>query len=256
MMFLGFFVLCGLDPFNNIFELVSNYSFVVGRTNASLTMLIVAYGSTLLGFEYANRKHSVVRLRPVLFAFIAVILSCTSIYAKEGSLHNIKREMRTFYHNRYFVTTEVKELGEALNVMNKEKGEIIAFVPERLPTSMDTRIVVGKHRNYLLDMQVAGAVRQFAPNIISLVPYWRFGGTDDPRFEKYNGKAEKAYVKFFWSPTEDTYKVFSKEIKKWPVNTIITFKPACNPYIERMGYKCYKKIDGVYKDFYIYYKSN
>ena len=256
MMFLGFFVLCGLDPFNNIFELVSNYSFVVGRTNASLTMLIVAYGSTLLGFEYANRKHSAVRFRPVLFAFIAVILSCTSIYAKEGSLHNIKREMRTFYHNRYFVTTEVKELGEALNVMNKEKGEIIAFVPERLPTSMDTRIVVGKHRNYLLDMQVAGAVRQFAPNVISVVPRWRFGETDDPRFKNYDDKAEKTYVKFFWNPTEDTYKAFSKEIKKWPVNTIITFKPACNTYIERMGYKCYKKIDGVYKDFCIYYKSN
>lgn len=258
------FVLSGLDPFNNLIELASQYSFVFGRMIASLFIFFVLVTSILIFFYFYslnfNNKLNLIR-NMGLFVVIGCI-AFGSLYAKEGSIYYIFNELKVYIKNPYLTPRAVKELGEHLQQIESETDkDVYALVPFESydGNKINTRMYYNGS-THIMPLRVAGAVRAFAPNTKSLTIICRWGANVEKSHTEFDGFKTSdvtKYIKFQFHPNKKNTEKFVGVLRKYPINVVVTWDENGKIALEKEGFHQYgETIYSEYANYYIYYRDN
>lgn len=229
-----------IDPFNNIFEKLSIYSFVACR----------ALSTWIYSFIIVNFIYFLILMRQILsekrMNFIVAFLNIAFIVLLffSSSLRN------SLIHNYYVLSK---------NIALEPNTSII------LGNILEAQYEKTSHRNYVImpegvqDNQyqhaVAVILRALSPHSYSISAMERFGVPEDGVFSNYDYKFQKIYDKFVTYPSETTFRDFSEILDIYPINCVIFSNTDYHNYMNRIGFQ---KISTVTGDnsvtYYIYYK--
>ena len=238
-----------VPQFNDIFEQLSMYAFVAGRTWTVLGYTYIALNSIYLYImlrKVVKMKWAVQGAYGVMAAAsTAVAVISFQMYGGELFLTeeppvkaDLKANLNVIYNNHYFVPNSSILLGQDLETLQEENGEQLYVVCPEL-----VAIDGAAH-------SLASQIRIFAPDIISVSAVNRYSVDEDCVLYGYE---QSVYDEFVCSPGDASAEKFAEAVKKYGINCVLTINADCENYLEEMGFECYKQAgDNIY---YIWYRQ-
>ena len=236
-----------LPEVNDVFEFLSVYDFVAGR---SLTCLL--YFFVVLNVIYLmcilfslNIKEKVIK---TIYLLGGVALACVMFWGFKAYGGNVLQSdsksetsirfcLSVIKHNIYFMPNSTIELGGKINQLSQESDEQIRVIAPKMLV-MDGAL----HTPAIM-------MRIYAPDIISLSAAERYPVNNGSVVE---GFTQQKYDAFAAEPSEDTAEDFFEEIEELDVNCIVVQNAECSQWLEDRSYQLYDVTAA--GSYYIWYR--
>lgn len=258
-LYLGILItLLGLNIINNIVELASQYSFVLGRTIASLCFFMIMLGFILaFGLVLTESKlHIKGTLKTLSLVLVSLFILGSTMYLKDGNLAQIKYEIKLYKNNPYLTPNYVIKLADGLNEIDKKYNtRMYVLLPyDRIYDIRLNDTVFYNYVNYQNSIMVAGAIRQFAPNIVPISNILRMGGMYlDDGIKGFGVGDARIYVDYLNENSPKNYHRFKDMLDRYPgINTLVFYDNQRTDSLKKLGFSYQKHVADSNLDFYIY----
>lgn len=258
-LYLGVLIaLFGLSSLNNIVELAAQHNFVMGRAIASLCFFFIILGFVLaFGLILTESKVKIRNsLKTASLIIISLFILGTTTYLKDGNLEQINYEIKMYKQNPYLAPSYVIKLADALNEIDtKSRTRMYILLPyDRLfePNMNDN--VYNNFNHHDIQIIIAGAVRQFAPNIVPVSNILRMGGTYlDDGIKGFGVDDAHIYVDYLNENSPKNYHRFKDMLDRYPgINTLVFYDNQRTDSLKKLGFSYQKHVADSNLDFYIY----
>lgn len=240
MIFLLIFML--VNPFDNVFEFTSQFSFVAARMMANYL-----YSITILSFMYCavdltRLCHGIKFKNSIIYILISVLIISlfTSWYQRMdnykkrigfgGGTLRFDSTLQVVKDNRYIIPMSTQLLGDVLEQRYQETKHVnVVMMPEGAMVNNEMH-------------SVAIILRTVSPHSISLSATGRYGKDKVGDFQSFSQQDEFNLYDFQAHPTDKTYRKLSKSLNDANVNCLVVNTMNFSSYFERDGFHLYRGI--------------
>lgn len=221
---------------NDIFEKVSNYTFVADRTIYSYTLFIMIVGlSSGIVYLFSLMKSS--KILP-LFGILTAFFSLIVIFS--NSINNVHfiDAVKIYYHNKYIIPQSTISLGKKLEEYYEISGkQPIVMMQPGLSLNGRTHFT-------------GSIIRSFSPHSYSVVGGIRIQPKYDNKFSEFDGFCLNdldIFTAFFLNPNENTLTALAEMNAIYPFDTIIgqNFSINHEKLLESIGYYKYADVEDI-----------
>lgn len=247
-----------VNPLNNIAELMSTKYFVFGRAVGSLDYFIIMYCGILLLSFLVTKISFIKYIRPLLFSVLAILISFSSLYVRKRNMVNVKHEINTFIQNPYCIHEGVRELGDTLEKISKNKKQhLYALIPSNSPVyqyevNIDLNSVNNKH---YLNNQIGMSIRSIAPDVSSLITRSDlYPLSDKIEWKDFNKEDFNTFEKFLNSDDKNVKDNMQIMLNKYSINCVVMWNNKQTNFLEQNGFKYITQVSKNGLSFVVYYR--
>ncbi|MEG3039002.1 MAG: DUF6077 domain-containing protein [Erysipelotrichaceae bacterium] len=236
-------ILMLVNPFNNLFELISIYPFVASRmlTGYMYTLMICAcVYFYIFAFKIIKKK---IYIHLLSLSLILALTFCSFATFQLGT-GNIINSYRIIYHNPELTPKSTVMLSKRLENLYTEKGTINVLVPEQLPVNG-------------LFHSLSVVIRAYAPDVNSISAMIRFGTRSKNDFTNFSREELDNFYEFSHNPNDMNFSKLKTTLSNYPINCIVVTNNDGKSFLESEGFTMYDSIEDTINcmNYYIYYKN-
>lgn len=230
---------------NDIFENLSQYSFVAERTRYTIWLFIIIVGTiSLIWFVFNHIGVAKLGILSFVITLGSFCAFCYTNYNKADFLNSVK----VIYRNKYLMPNSTIELGKTLEEYYTETGN-------KLNVMMHAGVVVDNYAHF-----PAGILRTYSPHTNSIIAGIRISETLENAYSDFNGFSIEEYhnyENFVQTPNQETLDDLNEILNKYPFNCIVgtNFSDEQTRLLSTIGYEKYQDVVDTNLVYNIYIKS-
>lgn len=249
------YVLVMLEPINNIYENLTIYDFVSGRTLYSIYFLGYVYIITILAinvFEKINVPKKIIAVMIIICISFSVVLTqhlyddVVTVNMEQSRTDTIKQSLSVAKNNMALTPDSTINVGKKLHELEKKSNHRLKVI-----TTFDWQVIDG-YAHY-----PALTYRVYAPNIYNYSTVFRTLGSNVTTGE-YVWDEHMVICQFANNPTEKAYTEVSKILKEKNIDCIVSGNGELDYLLKNSGFELYDKVidNNNTNIYYLYINTN
>lgn len=242
LMMLIIFIFIVVNPFSNLFDLLSMYNFVAKRV---LTTFIYTY--VILNFIYllimvGKLSNGGFRIKWLSRFTLIIVTVGAFVSTSTDSMYNLLEKYSLIIENQNLVPNSTVNLAKTLdNYYLKTGQEVYMVMLERTTPNL-----------YIEASSVM--MRTFSQHIYPITAITRYGVTKGNKFSDFSQEDQQIVNNFISNTFYETYKPLNSILDNYPINCIVTINET--KYLSNSGFELYDTIidEKAQINYYIYIK--